>query len=77
MLSFIQAMALYPEVQRKAQAELDAVIGPNELPEFTDRPKLPYVEAVVKEMLRWQPVAPMGTSLFLACRKSNIYAPFS
>lgn len=53
-------MTLYPEVQKTAQAELDAVIGSDRLPSFSDRPQLPYLEAVLKEVLRWNPVAPMG-----------------
>ena len=54
------AMALYPEVQRKAQAEIDAVVGPNRLPDFHDRPSLPYINAVVKESSRWNLVLPFG-----------------
>ena len=54
-------MVNYPEVQAKAQAELDAVIGPDRLPEFVDRANLPYTNAIISELLRWQPVAPMGT----------------
>jgi cytochrome P450 len=54
------AMALYPEVQKKAQAELDRVLG-GRLPEFNDRPHLPYLNALIKEAGRWQPVAPLGT----------------
>ncbi|KAF5309457.1 hypothetical protein D9619_012390 [Psilocybe cf. subviscida] len=57
---FFLAMAMYPETQRKAQAELDTVIGPHRLPEFSDRPSLPYVNALVKETMRWQLVAPLG-----------------
>ena len=53
-------MALYPEVQKKAQAEIDAVVGPNRLPDFQDRPSLPYINAVLKESLRWNLVAPLG-----------------
>ena len=53
-------MALYPEVQKKAQAEIDAVVGPNRLPEFYDRPSLPYINAVVKELSRWNSAAPLG-----------------
>ena len=56
------AMALYPEVQKKAQEELDNVIGNDRLPEFSDRDSLPYINAVVKELLRWNPVLPLGIS---------------
>ncbi|KAF8586653.1 cytochrome P450 [Ramaria rubella] len=58
--TFILAMLLYPEVQKKAQAELDSVIGMNRLPDFGDRESLPYIEAVVKETLRWHPALPLG-----------------
>lgn len=54
------AMAMHPDVQAKAQAELDAVVGPNRLPEHSDRDALPYVNAVAKEALRWQNVVPLG-----------------
>lgn len=56
---FFLAMTLYPEVQRKAQSELDRVLG-GRLPRVADRRLLPYVDAVVKEVYRWHPVAPMG-----------------
>ncbi|THH14926.1 hypothetical protein EW146_g5474 [Bondarzewia mesenterica] len=54
--TFFLAMVLHPEVQRKAQAEIDAVIGNDRLPNFEDENSLPYVNAVVKEVLRWRPV---------------------
>jgi cytochrome P450 len=54
------AMALYPEVQKKAQAEIDVVVGPNRFPDFHDRPSLPYINAIVKELTRWNLVAPLG-----------------
>lgn len=53
-------MTLFPDVQRKAQEEIDRVLGTCQLPKMTDRARLPYVKAVVKEVLRWHPVAPMG-----------------
>ena len=53
-------MALHPEVQKKAQAEIDTVVGPNRLPDFHDRPSLPYINAIVKETSRWNLVAPLG-----------------
>ncbi|KAG0702304.1 cytochrome P450 [Suillus ampliporus] len=56
--SFFLAMTLYPDVQKKAQAEIDAVVGPDRLPSFADRGSLPYTEALVKEVLRWNAVVP-------------------
>ena len=54
------ALALYPEAQKKAQAEIDAVVGSDRLPDFQDRSSLPYINAVVKEITRWNLVAPLG-----------------
>ncbi|KAI0705410.1 CyP450 monooxygenase [Earliella scabrosa] len=54
------AMSLNPTVLQRAQAELDSVVGPNRLPNFDDRSSLVYVEAVIKEALRWQNVIPLG-----------------
>ena len=53
-------MTIYPDVQKKAQAEIDAVVGPNRLPDFQDRSSLPYINAVVKEASRWNLVLPFG-----------------
>ncbi len=53
-------MSLHPEVQKKAQEELDRVVGPTRLPEYADRKNLPYVNAIVKETLRWHVVGPLG-----------------
>jgi len=60
MLNFVVAMAQNPEVQRRAQAEIDSVVGTVRLPDFGDRSSLPYVEAVYRETLRWHPAAPLG-----------------
>jgi cytochrome P450 len=57
------AMTLYPDVQKKAQAEIDAVVGPNRLPDFHDRPSLPYIDAVLKESSRWNLVLPFGKAI--------------
>ncbi|PAV15312.1 cytochrome P450 [Pyrrhoderma noxium] len=56
LLTFILAMVLHPDVQRKAQEEYDEVIGNNILPTFEDLQKLTYLDAVRKECLRWQSV---------------------
>lgn len=53
-------MTLYPDVQQKAQAELDSVVGSDRLPSFEDRERLPYLAALVSEVFRWIPVAPLG-----------------
>jgi cytochrome P450 len=58
--SFFLAMTLFPDVQKKAQAEIDAVIGPDRLPSFADQDSLPYIEALAKEALRWHAVIPTG-----------------
>ncbi|KAG1743719.1 cytochrome P450 [Suillus paluster] len=60
LLVFLLAMVLHPEVQAKAQAEIDRVIGKDRLPDFDDRPALPYIEAILRETLRWHPVFPFG-----------------
>ena len=58
--SFFLAMVLNPGAQEKAHAELDAVVGCDRLPEFNDRPSLPYVNALIKEVLRWHVIPPIG-----------------
>ncbi|KIJ34803.1 hypothetical protein M422DRAFT_34906 [Sphaerobolus stellatus SS14] len=60
ILTFFLAMTLYPEVQAKAQAEIDMVIGNARLPTMADRSSLPYVEALVREVFRWGPPVPGG-----------------
>ncbi|KAG8716279.1 hypothetical protein FRC09_015922, partial [Ceratobasidium sp. 395] len=54
------AMVLHPEVQTRAQAEIDALLGDGRLPEMSDRESLPYVCCIIKEVLRWWPVFPLG-----------------
>ena len=53
-------MVLFPEAQRRAQKEIDAVVGSGRLPDFGDRPSLPFIEAVLRETLGWHPVSPLG-----------------
>lgn len=52
MNTFILAMLLHPEVYRKAQEELDHVVGPSRLPDFDDRDSLPYLNTIIKETYR-------------------------
>lgn len=58
--SFLLAMVLFPEVQKKAQAELDRVVGSTRLPDYDDLDAMPYIQAVVMETMRWMPVLPIG-----------------
>jgi len=60
-------MVLHPEVQAKAQAEIDRVIGKDRLPDFDDRPELPYLDAIFRETLRWHPVGPLGPYTVSLC----------
>ncbi|KAF8191985.1 cytochrome P450 [Mycena galopus ATCC 62051] len=64
--TFFLAMLANPEAQRKAQAEIDAVTGGKYLPDFDDEVAMPYVSALVKEVLRWKNVTPIGIPHFLA-----------
>ncbi|KAF8600198.1 cytochrome P450 [Ceratobasidium sp. AG-I] len=58
--SLVLAMAAFPEAQRKAQAELDAVVGNDRAPTLEDFPRLPYIQAILNECHRWRPVAPLA-----------------
>ncbi|CAE7177454.1 unnamed protein product [Rhizoctonia solani] len=60
LMMFLLAMVLYPDVQKKAQNELDYVIGNGRLPTFEDRDRLGYMERMIQEILRWHPVAPLA-----------------
>ena len=60
-------MTLFPDVQKKAQAEIDAVVGPDRLPSFADRDSLLYTEALAKEVFRWHAVHPTGMFMFFYC----------
>ncbi|EGO23228.1 hypothetical protein SERLADRAFT_439971 [Serpula lacrymans var. lacrymans S7.9] len=62
LLDFVLAMILFPDVQKRAQTEIDSVVGSDRLPNFDDRSSLPYVEAVLRESHRWHPVAPLGVA---------------
>lgn len=65
-MSLLLAVLLHPELQRKAQDEIDSVTGRGRFPTFEDRPKLPFVDALCKEVLRWRPAS--------ALRRSNLWS---
>jgi cytochrome P450 len=58
--TFFLAMALFPDVQKRAQEEIDRVVGPSRLPVSSDKPNLPFIWATVQETHRWHPVVPMS-----------------
>ncbi|CAZ82488.1 unnamed protein product [Tuber melanosporum] len=60
LMSFFLAMTCFPRVAAEAQEELDRVVGRDRSPTWSDEPNLPYCRAVIKETLRWRPVAVMG-----------------
>lgn len=62
LASVVLAMLKFPEVQRKAQEEIDMLTSCSRLPCFEDRENLSYVNSIVKEALRWFPIAPMGAA---------------
>lgn len=60
LYGFVQAMLLFPDVQRKVQEEIDRVVGPNRMPTMEDEQDLQYVRACMKESLRWMPTTILG-----------------
>ncbi|KAJ7163973.1 cytochrome P450 [Mycena crocata] len=72
--SFFLAMSLYPDIQRKAQVELDGVIGIGSIPTFEDRSNLPYLNAVVTEVYRWNPATPLAIPH--RCNQEDTYKGF-
>ncbi|KAL9047336.1 MAG: hypothetical protein Q9214_000063 [Letrouitia sp. 1 TL-2023] len=60
ILAIIQAMIKYPAIQQKAQGEIDAVVGSDRSPQWSDLKNLPYINMIVKEGHRWRPILPLG-----------------
>ncbi|QRW26340.1 cytochrome P450 family protein [Rhizoctonia solani] len=71
LLNFIATMVLHPDVQLRAQQELDTILGQVTLPTIKDQERLPYMRNVVDEVLRMYPVVPLG--LPHVCFKDDIY----
>ncbi|KAF5314926.1 hypothetical protein D9619_007168 [Psilocybe cf. subviscida] len=57
---FYVMAAVAPDAQRKAQEEIDRIVGRDRLPTYDDWEALPYTEAILREVLRWRPVLPIG-----------------
>lgn len=65
------ALVINPAVQKRAQAEIDVVVGRGRLPDFGDYENLPYVNAICMEVKRWHPVVPLGVSHVI--REDDVY----
>lgn len=59
LLSLVLVLAVYPEHQERARREIEAVVGAVRLPELADFKHLPFVEALIKEVIRIRPAFPM------------------
>jgi len=75
--TFLLAMITHPEIQAKAQAELDRETGGDRLPTLADRKNVPYIDQIFKEVLRWHPAAPTGLPHMTteACEYRGYYIP--
>ena len=58
-MTFFLMMMVHPAVQQKAQTEIDAVVGKDRLPTMDDRPLLPLIDAIFREVLRYYPNLPL------------------
>ncbi|KAH9937586.1 cytochrome P450 [Fomitopsis serialis] len=68
ILAFFLAMMCYPEKQKKAQDEIDSIIGNDKLPSVADLDRLPYVKALCWEVLRWHAIAPLDSQKMMYVR---------
>ncbi|PAV15713.1 cytochrome P450 [Pyrrhoderma noxium] len=60
LMSFLLMMTRHPEFVERAQNEIDSVLGSERLPNLDDRPNLPFVECVLKEVYRFNPPLPLA-----------------
>jgi len=58
--NFVYVMVMNPDVQKRAQTQIDSVVGTERLPDFNDYDSLPFVEAILRETIRSSPVAPIN-----------------
>lgn len=60
LANFVLAMVLHPDVQKKAQAEIDREVPSDRIPDISDVGRLPYVMSIIKEVQRWRPLGGVG-----------------
>nr|XP_027122411.1 cytochrome P450 78A5-like [Coffea arabica] len=68
----IARMVLHPDIQSKAQAEIDCVVGTSRMVTDADLPNLPYLHAIVKETLRMHPPGPLLSWARLAVHDTHV-----
>ncbi|KXN85605.1 Fumitremorgin C synthase, partial [Leucoagaricus sp. SymC.cos] len=73
---FLVAMLNFPEVLRKAQEEIDRVVGSDRMPEFHDKDQLPYVLALINETLRWRPIPILGGTAHASTADDEFHGKF-
>ncbi|KAG1856466.1 cytochrome P450 [Suillus subluteus] len=71
IMNFILVMVLHPDIQEKAHRLIENVVGTKRLPTFQDRPSLPYIDAILRECLRWHPV--LLLAIMHAAVESDVY----
>ncbi len=57
---FLIAMVSHPDIQKRAQKDIERVTGGQRLPDYGDQKLLPYLQAIIREVLRWKPITPLG-----------------
>lgn len=68
------SLVLHPDVQQRARCDLDNVVGRDRLPIFSDRCKLPYIEAICREVLRWKVILPLA--LIHSATEDDVYKEY-
>ncbi|CAE6390164.1 unnamed protein product [Rhizoctonia solani] len=75
LLSFVASMVLNPEVQAQAQNEIDLTLGLGVLPTMADRERLPYVNRLILELMRWRP--PLTIGIPHQCFQDDVYRGYT
>ncbi|KAL0568576.1 hypothetical protein V5O48_013405 [Marasmius crinis-equi] len=67
LTAFMIAMVQNPDVQRRAYEEIVSVVGHDKLPDVNDRERLPYLDCILQETLRWAPCSRTFIFTLLTC----------
>ena len=57
---FVMAAVSHPDAVARAHEELDHVVGRDRLPNADDKPRLPFIDAMIEETMRWRPLTMAG-----------------